>query len=108
MAIFRNENRQRHATLPPAHTHTHTREIKLEKKKRKRKKVHYCEISCCRLVIYKSLRNDTLACVCLISRLLVKKETRCANAADADALRLGISIILRKEKKEKKIKRNKT
>jgi hypothetical protein len=57
------------------HTHTHKwNKIRKEKKK----KMYYCEISCCRLVIYKSLRNDTLACVCLISRLLVKKETRCA------------------------------
>jgi hypothetical protein len=49
------------------HTHTHKwNKIRKEKKK----KMYYCEISCCRLVIYKSLRNDSLACVCLISRLL--------------------------------------
>ena len=54
------------------------KEINLEEKKKKNNKpnnkVHYCYISCCLLIIFKkSLATISLACVCVISRLLVRK-----------------------------------
>ena len=81
MAIFRNENKTTTCNAPMLlllYKIRKKKEINLEEKKKKNNKpnnkVHYCYISCCLLIIFKkSLATISLACVCVISRLLVRK-----------------------------------